>query len=137
MQTIRLNNIEELKTAAKELVHKIRETPIVAFYGTMGAGKTTLIKSVCEIMKVGTIVTSPTFALVNEYNTANGEIIYHFDFYRVKKIEEVYDIGFEEYIYSGHYCFIEWPEIVEQLLPKNVLKVNIQEGEKGARIINF
>ncbi len=88
-------------------------------------------------MKIGNIATSPTFALVNEYNTSSGEIIYHFDFYRVRKIEEIYDIGFEEYLYSGYYCFIEWPEIVEQLLPKNVLKVFIKEDEKGARIISF
>jgi tRNA threonylcarbamoyladenosine biosynthesis protein TsaE len=137
MQNVRANNIEELKTTAEMILKEIRKKPVVAFYGKMGSGKTTLIKSICEIMNVENVVTSPTFALVNEYNSKNGEIIYHFDFYRVKKIEEVFDIGFEEYIYSGHSCFIEWPEIVEQLLPKDFLKVIIKEDEKGTRIINF
>jgi tRNA threonylcarbamoyladenosine biosynthesis protein TsaE len=137
MQSIRANNIEELKIAAEMILKETRKKPVVVFYGKMGSGKTTLIKSICEIMNVGNVVTSPTFALVNEYNSKNGEIIYHFDFYRVKKIEEIFDIGFEEYIYSGYYCFIEWPEIVEQLLPKDFLKVIIKEDEKGTRIISF
>jgi tRNA threonylcarbamoyladenosine biosynthesis protein TsaE len=137
MESLIANNLEELKSAAEIILDNIRENPIITFNGTMGAGKTTLIKSICEIMKVGNVVTSPTFALVNEYITLAGEIIYHFDFYRVKKIEEIYDIGFEEYIYSGNYCFIEWPEIVEQVLPKKVLKVFIKEDQKGSRIISF
>ena len=137
MESLKANNVEEIKAIAEKILDKIREKPVVAFYGIMGAGKTTLIKSICEIMQVGNIVTSPTFALVNEYITLAGEIIYHFDFYRVKKIEEIYDIGFEEYIYSGNYCFIEWPEIVEQVLPKKVLKVFIKEDQKGSRIISF
>jgi len=137
MESLKANNVEEIKAVAEIIHDKIRESPVVAFYGKMGAGKTTLIKSICEIMQIGNIVTSPTFALVNEYITQAGEIIYHFDFYRVKKIEEIYDIGFEEYIYSGNYCFIEWPEIVEQVLPKKVLKVFIKEDQKGSRIISF
>jgi tRNA threonylcarbamoyladenosine biosynthesis protein TsaE len=98
----------------------------------MGAGKTTLIKAVCEELGVEDVITSPTFAIVNEYS-ANGQSIYHFDFYRIKKLEEVYDMGYEDYFYSGALCFIEWPELVESLLPSDAVSVTISEQTDGTR----
>jgi tRNA threonylcarbamoyladenosine biosynthesis protein TsaE len=102
----------------------------------MGAGKTTLIKALCHELGSTDYVTSPTFALINEYSTSKGSVIYHFDFYRIKKIEEAFDLGYEDYIYSGNYCFIEWPEMIESLLPEGIVEVRIQEIEKGIRIVN-
>ena len=115
---IRIENIEKIREAAREFVANIGDSTVFAFYGKMGAGKTTFIKAVCEELGVEDVITSPTFAIVNEYRSdASGELIYHFDFYRVKKIEEVYDMGFEDYFYSGALCFIEWPELCEEVLP--------------------
>ena len=104
------------------------EADVVAFYGPMGAGKTTLIKDLCHRMGVTDEVNSPTFAIVNEYVTVDGDSVYHFDFYRIKKLEEAYDIGYENYFYSGHLCLIEWPEMIEPLLPERYLRVEIQYG---------
>lgn len=114
---------------------------IVLFYGPMGAGKTTLIKALCEALGVEDTVTSPTFALVNEYSTANGEPVFHFDFYRIERIEEVYDLGYEEYFYSGHLCLVEWPEKIDGLIPYGdpsvrLSTVSISVNDKGARIID-
>ena len=104
----------------------------------MGAGKTTFVKAVCEELGVDDVITSPTFSIVNEYRSADtGELIYHFDFYRVKKIDEVYDMGFEDYFYSGALCFIEWPELCEEVLPEDTVKVTIQEESDGSRTIMF
>ena len=104
----------------------------------MGAGKTTFIKAVCEELGVEDVITSPTFAIVNEYRSdASGELIYHFDFYRVKKIEEVYDMGFEDYFYSGALCFIEWPELCEEVLPEDNVKVTIEESSDGTRVVTI
>jgi len=108
---------------------------IFAFYGEMGAGKTTFIKALCEEMQVLDYVTSPTFALINEYKTENNSTIFHFDFYRIKNLSEAYDFGYEDYFYSGNYCFIEWPELIETLLPSIVVRVHIKEVENGRRII--
>ena len=108
---------------------------IFAFYGEMGAGKTTFIKALCEEMQVLDYVTSPTFALINEYRTGNNQAIFHFDFYRIKNISEACDFGYEDYFYSGDYCFIEWPELIEPLLPSIAVKVTIREIENGRRII--
>ena len=108
-----------------------------AFYGEMGAGKTTFIKAICEELGVEDVITSPTFAIVNEYSLADGDCIYHFDFYRIKKLEEVYDMGFEDYFYSGALCFIEWPELIEEVLPEDAVKVNITENADGSRTINY
>ena len=106
--------------------------------GKMGAGKTTFVKAVCEELGVDDVITSPTFSIVNEYRSADtGELIYHFDFYRVKKIDEVYDMGFEDYFYSGALCFIEWPELCEEVLPEDTVKVTIQEESDGSRTIMF
>ena len=106
---------------------------VFAFYGKMGAGKTTFIKALCEILGVEDVITSPTFAIINEYTDGNGDPIYHFDFYRIKKLEEVYDMGYEDYFYSGNLCLLEWPELIEDILPENVIKVTIEEQPDGTR----
>jgi tRNA threonylcarbamoyladenosine biosynthesis protein TsaE len=108
-----------------------------AFYGSMGVGKTTFIKELCLQLGVIETVTSPTFAIINEYHTINNQLIYHFDFYRINKIEELLDIGYEDYIFSPHYCFIEWPEKAEELLPEHILKVKLSEMPGGKRMVEF
>lgn len=109
----------------------------IAFYAPMGAGKTTFIKALCEELGVEDVITSPTFAIINEYTAASGDPIYHFDFYRIKKIEEAYDMGCEDYFESGKLCFIEWPEIVEDLLPDNTLHVALHEEPDGTRTLSW
>jgi tRNA threonylcarbamoyladenosine biosynthesis protein TsaE len=115
--TITVNGLSDLENAAMQVVKAIGDRKIVALYGQMGAGKTTLVKQICESLQVPDVVNSPTFSLVNEYLQPNGEPIYHFDFYRINKLEEAYDFGYEEYFYSGHLCLIEWPEIIDELIP--------------------
>ena len=129
-------SIETIKEAAKRFVEEIGERRVFAFYGKMGAGKTTFIKAVCEELGVEDVITSPTFAIVNEYTTGKNSV-YHFDFYRIKKLEEVYDMGYEEYFYSGALCFIEWPELIEELLPDDAVKVVIEELPAGERTIQW
>ncbi len=133
---LHINSIEELSAVAKEFIAKIGEHTVFAFYGSMGAGKTTFIKAVCEALGVDDVVNSPTFAIVNEYRTRTAELIYHFDFYRIKKLEEVYDMGYEDYFYSGALCFIEWPELIEELLPADAVKVYIKENEDHTRTLS-
>lgn len=123
-----VNNIEGLAEVSDYLISLRNTADVVAFYGSMGAGKTTLIKDLCHRIGVTDEVNSPTFAIVNEYITDEGEPVYHFDFYRIKKLEEAYDIGYENYFYSGHLCLIEWPELIEPLLPEHYIRVDIALG---------
>ena len=132
---IRITSIYKIGEAAKEFVAAMGDRKVFAFYGKMGAGKTTFIKAVCEELGVEDVINSPTFAIVNEYVDGHGEPIYHFDFYRIKNLQEVLDIGYEDYVYSGHVCFMEWPELIENLLPEDAVKVIIEEEEDGERIV--
>ena len=134
---ITISSLESIREAAREFIQHIGEHRVFAFYGEMGAGKTTFIKAICEELGVEDVITSPTFAIVNEYGLPDGDCIYHFDFYRIKKLEEVYDMGFEDYFYSGALCFIEWPELIEEVLPEDAVKVNITENADGSRTINY
>lgn len=128
--------ITALNTVAKNLISQFPDHRIFAFYGKMGAGKTTFIQSVCKTLGSDDNVTSPTFALINEYKTDRLLSIFHFDFYRINKIEEAFDLGYEDYLYSGNYCLIEWPEMIEPLLPGNIVKVKIEVGDDGTRDIS-
>ena len=128
---------EDIKQAARQFVESMGDNTVFAFYGKMGAGKTTFIKAVCEELGVDDTVTSPTFAIVNEYEAAQGRPIYHFDFYRIKKVSEAYDMGCEEYFYSGHPCFIEWPELIEEVLPEETVNVTIEARPNGERRLVF
>ncbi len=132
-----IKDMEHIADAARSFVGAIGSHRVFAFYGHMGAGKTTFIKAVCEELGVEDVITSPTFAIVNEYSQPSGEPIYHFDFYRIKKLEEVYDMGYEDYFYSGSLCLIEWPELIEELLPTDAVKVSIVEQEDGSRKVSF
>ena len=133
---IRITNIAQIDEAARQFISQIADRRVFAFYGSMGAGKTTFVKAVCEQLGVQDVITSPTFAIVNEYTGDEGAI-YHFDFYRIKKLEEVYDMGYEDYFYSGALCFIEWPELIEELLPEDAVRVSIVEQQDGSRTVTF
>ena len=126
---------EELCAVAKMILEKYN-SKIFLFYGEMGVGKTSFIKKFCKELRVSDIVSSPTFSIVNQYSNVNDEIIYHFDFYRTEKQDDVFDIGYEEYLFSSSYCFIEWPEKLEDLLPTNYLKINMKLDD-NIRIINI
>ena len=149
---IHIKDLANIQEAAREFVSQMGDATIFAFYGKMGAGKTTFIKAVCEVLGVSDVVTSPTFAIINEYETSPnlpkgegldsppleelGEVpIYHFDFYRIKKLSEVYDMGYEDYFYSGCYCFIEWPELIEEVLPDDAVRISIEEQSDGTRVV--
>ena len=156
---IKIQDIDHIREAAREFVENIGEARVFAFYGKMGAGKTTFVKAICEELGVDDVITSPTFAIINEYTisswplaistkptansqqlTANSQkpkAIYHFDFYRIKKLEEVYDMGYEDYFYSGALCFIEWPELIEEILPDDAVRVSIIEQENGSRVVSY
>jgi tRNA threonylcarbamoyladenosine biosynthesis protein TsaE len=123
---IEAGSLGELPRAAQAVIDAAAGRGVVAFYGEMGAGKTTLIREICARSGVRDTVTSPTFALVNQYRAGNGSPIYHFDFYRIDRVEEAFDLGYEEYFFSGNLCLVEWPEKVEHLLPADTLTVHIE-----------
>lgn len=131
------NTLDELSKAALSLLKFADVNKIFAFYGSMGAGKTTFIKELCKALGVHQNVSSPTFSLVNEYQASNGTKVFHFDFYRIKSPTEAMDIGCEEYFHSGQFCFIEWPEKVLNLLPKDIVRASIETGENEQRLLTF
>ena len=134
---ITINGLEDYAQAARRFTEFLKEGRIFAFYGKMGSGKTTFIKSLCEELGVTDTVNSPTFAIVNEYADGKGRPIYHFDMYRIKSVAELYNLGYEDYFYSGATCLIEWPELAEELLPEETIKVTITEEAGGERIITI
>ena len=138
MKTIRIPSVQALGAAAKEFLQAIGDHRIIAFYAPMGAGKTTFITAVCKALGVREdSVSSPTFAIVNEYRTASGEPLYHFDFYRIERPEEALDIGLYDYLDSGALCLMEWPENVEPLLPEETLRARIAVNQDGSRTITL
>ena len=137
MLEIKINSLDGIADAARQFVDVMGENKVFAMFGPMGVGKTTFIKAVCEVLGVQDTITSPTFAIVNEYRTDSGEQIFHFDFYRIRKVEEAYDMGYEDYIYSGAICFLEWPELIEELLPDDAVRVTLTEEEDGTRTITI
>ena len=138
MKEIIIKDISLIDEAAKEFVAAMGSATVFAFYGTMGAGKTTFIKAICQQLGVEEVITSPTFAIVNEYlSVKTNRPIYHLDFYRIKKLEEVFDMGYEDYFYSDSLCFLEWPELIEEILPEDAVKVTITEMGDGSREVEF
>ncbi len=136
-KVITITSLSELEKASIELLDYCKDAKLLAFYGEMGAGKTTLIKMLCKLLGVKDTISSPTFSLVNEYVGNNDERIYHFDFYRIESLDEVYDIGYEEYFYSNSYCLIEWSEKVKELIPENAKHIRLTVEEDGSRSISI
>lgn len=134
---LEITNLADIRKVARQFIDTMDGHTIFAFYGKMGVGKTTFTKALCEELGVEDVINSPTFAIVNEYMDGQGSPIYHFDFYRIKRLVEAYDIGFEEYLDSGNLCIIEWPELIEELLPEDTVRVTIEEQEDGHRVITF
>ncbi len=132
-QIFTISSEDEIKKAVNDFLPLLGKYKVVAFYGGMGVGKTTFIRNLCQEMGVSEHITSPSFALVNEYEGKDGKIIFHFDFYRLKNEAEVFDMGYEDYFFSNNYCFIEWPEKVSGVLPDNRLDVHMVENEDGSR----
>ena len=130
-----INDITQIGAAARDFLRETEGQRVFAFYGAMGAGKTTFIKALCKELGVKETVDSPTFAIINEYRDREGASLFHFDFYRIRKLEEAFDFGYEDYFYSGSRCFIEWPELVEEVLPGETLRISIREMDDGARIV--
>ena len=135
--SIEIKDISAIPLAAKAFIRQMGDNKVFAFYGLMGAGKTTFIKAICEELGVQETISSPTFSIINEYHANCGKVIYHFDFYRIETMEEALDFGVEEYLYSGNLCFIEWAERIEALLPESLVNVYIHETEKGSRIVSI
>lgn len=137
MKEINVNGLGDLPDAAEEILEALDGRNVVALYGPMGAGKTTLVREICARLGSEDTVTSPTFALINRYDTADGSPIFHFDFYRIERPEEAFDMGYEEYFYSDGLCLVEWPEKVEELLPDDVMKVSITPTSNTRRVITI
>ena len=137
MSTLTIESIDSIHDTARKFIDLMGDRTVFAFNGKMGAGKTTFIKAICEVMGVQETVNSPTFSIVNEYEAADGRIIYHFDCYRITKTQEALDLGAEEYLYSGNLCFIEWSENIAPLLPDSLVNVDIEEGENGKRVVKI
>lgn len=137
MKEINVNGLGDLPDAAEEILAALDGRNVVALYGPMGAGKTTLVREICARLGSEDTVTSPTFALINRYNSAEGNAIFHFDFYRIERQEEAFDMGYEEYFYSDGLCLVEWPEKVEELLPDDVMKVTITPTSNTRRVITI
>lgn len=133
MFNLTIPGLESIDAAARKLLESFPERRVFAFRGEMGVGKTTFIKALCRALDVRDITSSPSFGLIHEYMTEGGSSVYHFDLYRIESVEEVFDIGYEEYVYSGQYCFLEWPELVEPILPDDTLHLLIRTIEGGAR----
>jgi tRNA threonylcarbamoyladenosine biosynthesis protein TsaE len=134
---IQIKDKKHLLSAAREILKQCGDMKILAFYGSMGAGKTTIIKAICEVLETVDTVTSPTFTLVNEYRTSAGDALYHIDFYRIKRLEEVFDFGVEEYLTGDSYCFMEWPELVEEILPPDRVNIRIDVDENEVRTLTI
>ena len=137
MKTMQIGSLAELPDAAEEIIRSLGGRTIVAFRGEMGAGKTTLIREIAARLGSDDVVTSPTFAIINQYAAAEGRTLYHFDFYRIDRLEEAYDFGYEEYFYSGDLCLVEWPEKIEPLLPENTMNVRITALSEQERRIEI
>ncbi len=135
--TIKINGLHEYEAAAQTFIKLMGDKKIFAFYGKMGVGKTTFVKSLCKALGVNDTVNSPTFAIVNEYADKEGSTIYHFDFYRIKSVAELFNLGYEDYFYSNAICFIEWPQLAEEILPEESVKVTIEEEDDGTRCITI
>jgi tRNA threonylcarbamoyladenosine biosynthesis protein TsaE len=133
MFRLEIQSPDALDDAARELLDAFPRNRVFAFYGEMGVGKTTFIKALCRNLGVGEVTSSPSFGLIHEYRTDRGESVYHFDFYRIRTLEEAFDLGYEEYMYSGDYCFLEWPELAEALLPADTVRLAMSSGRNGAR----
>jgi len=133
MDTFYIDSLDTIDAVAADFLSKYKDEKVLAFYGPMGVGKTTFVKALCAQLKVEDTVNSPSFAIVNEYHTVKDDVVYHFDFYRLKEEEEAYDMGYEDYLYSGHYSMIEWPEKIASLLPAGRLELNLEELEDGRR----
>ena len=137
MKRIEIDSLSQLDSVAEAILESLNGRNVVLFYGGMGAGKTTLISRIAAALGAEDQVTSPTFAIVNQYEAQDGGCIYHFDFYRIERIEEAFDFGYEEYFYSGDLCLVEWPEKIEQLLPDDAMVVNIEVGDDEHRIFEI
>lgn len=137
MTEIIINGTQDLPRAARVFLDHIGDSRVIAFYGSMGAGKTTFITALCEALGVRDVVNSPTFTIVNEYRDGAGEPVYHFDFYRINRLSEALDIGLYEYFDSGALCLVEWPEMIEELLPEDMLKVQILVDDADTRTLLF
>jgi tRNA threonylcarbamoyladenosine biosynthesis protein TsaE len=137
MRSITINSLQELDSAAELFLKLAAGHTVIAFSGELGAGKTTFIQAICRSLGIEVDVNSPTFSLVNEYFSPEGKSIFHFDLYRIETPEELFDMGYEEYFYSGSMCLIEWPEKAKKLIPQDALWVKIEIGEDEARTILF